>query len=1018
MRRLSHMIVRVLTGLLLPCLAAAQTAGGITGVARDTSGAVLPGVTVEAASPALIEKVRMAVTDGQGQFTIIDLRPGTYSVTFTLPGFATYKREGIELSVGFTATANAEMKVGTLEETVTITGASPVVDIRNVRAQQVLKAEVLDVLPTGGKNLSALASVTLGAMATNNDVGGDKNELANRITLHGGRASDGRQYLDGMNSNFGGGGRSYVNNMVGVQETVLDTGNNFAESETGGANINLVPKEGGNRFSLYSTAYYSDHRFSARGVPDELVARGAAPQSSLKLVYELGIGIAGPIKQDRLWFYAANQWWGSQISAVDNYFDKSTNPYVYVPDLTRPAYGDIFYRDNGVRFTWQAAAKHKFTQTLTHQLGCQCWAEIASGVDVAPEASYDSINGPSKLSQTTWTYTATNKLLIQAGASFLNNEIRVPGTGGYALTKNPFTAGGTVVLPGPNVFAIRELTTGYVWGAREGAGISWYSDYNNPNFTQRVSASYVTGSHAVKVGLQTYQSTADKLQVLNQNPVDYRFSAGVPSALAQWAGPLYQRVRMRSEALFAQDQWTIKRLTLNLGARFDHYWGYTPAGNIPAGPFIGARSVPEARNLPNFKDVTPRFGAAYDVFGNGKTAIKAAFGKYLAGQSDSQAARVGPATSIVQSVTRTWNDANRDFVPDCVLTDLQANGECGRVNNLAFGQPVVNVTLADDARMGWGVREYNYQTSVQLQHELRPGLGVAIGYFRTWWRNQTVEQNTAVTPSDFTEYCITAPTDPRLSTSGNQICGFYDVNPNKFGQVTRVVTLAKNFGTPEELYNGVDMAVNARWGEGALLQGGVSVGRQTFDYCFANGHPELTPQGFPAAYPRSEAFCRPQSRWWDGSGSQIKFLGVYPLPWGVIVSGTFKHLPGVPQTANLVLGTAQIAPSLGRNLAACPAAGACTATATHALIPIGTLGSTTAAGGAPTQFDMRLTETDVRISKSVRLGRTKVQGILDIYNLFNNRAPQSSVPTYGRSWLRPTLLLGGRLFEFGTQVDW
>ena len=244
MRRLSHMIVRVLTGLLLPCLAAAQTAGGITGVARDTSGAVLPGVTVEAASPALIEKVRMAVTDGQGQFTIIDLRPGTYSVTFTLPGFATYKREGIELSVGFTATANAEMTVGTLEETVTVTGASPVVDIRNVRAQQVLKAEVLDVLPTGGKNLSALASVTLGAMATNNDVGGDKNELANRITLHGGRASDGRQYLDGMNSNFGGGGRSYVNNMVGVQETVLDTGNNFAESETGGANINLVPTRG------------------------------------------------------------------------------------------------------------------------------------------------------------------------------------------------------------------------------------------------------------------------------------------------------------------------------------------------------------------------------------------------------------------------------------------------------------------------------------------------------------------------------------------------------------------------------------------------------------------------------------------------------------------------------------------------------------------------------------------------------------------------------------------------------
>ena len=182
MRRLSHMMVQVLTGLLLPCLAAAQTAGGITGVARDTSGAVLPGVTVEAASPALIEKVRVAVTDGQGQFTITDLRPGTYSVTFTLPGFATYKREGIELSAGFTATANAEMKVGGLEETVTVTGASPVVDIRNVRTQQVLKAEVLDALPTGGKNLLGVGRDDAGRRGHQlNDVGGDKDELTNRI---------------------------------------------------------------------------------------------------------------------------------------------------------------------------------------------------------------------------------------------------------------------------------------------------------------------------------------------------------------------------------------------------------------------------------------------------------------------------------------------------------------------------------------------------------------------------------------------------------------------------------------------------------------------------------------------------------------------------------------------------------------------------------------------------------------------------------------------------------------------
>src|SRR5712691_7935155 len=182
----------------------ATTTGTIAGSVRDATGGLLPGVTVEAASPALIEKVRAVVTDAQGNYKIVDLRPGTYTVTFTLPGFGIYKREGIELSAGFTATANADMKVGALEETVTVTGASPIVDIQNARTQQVLKAEVMDALPTGTKNLTQFASMTLGAMpsiAGRNDVGGDKGELYNGIVIHG-SPDDGRANWDGMNTNI------------------------------------------------------------------------------------------------------------------------------------------------------------------------------------------------------------------------------------------------------------------------------------------------------------------------------------------------------------------------------------------------------------------------------------------------------------------------------------------------------------------------------------------------------------------------------------------------------------------------------------------------------------------------------------------------------------------------------------------------------------------------------------------------------------------------------------------------
>src|SRR5947208_2099965 len=185
-------------------------------------------------------------------------------------------------------------------------------------------------------------------------------------------------------------------------------------------------------------------------------------------------------------------------------------------------------------------------------------------------------------------------------------------------------------------------------------------------------------------------------------------------------------------------------------------------------------------------------------------------GRYLAGQGGGPSLKFGPVYAIVQSAGRTWNDANGNFVPDRVLTDLQSNGDCGTINNLAFGQPITNITMAEEARKGWKARSYNHQVSVQLQHELLPALSLAVGYHRTWWRNQLVLQNTATAATDYTPYCITAPSDARLGpTSAQQLCGYYDVNPNKFGQVNRVITLAKNFGQPEESYNGVEFGFNA-----------------------------------------------------------------------------------------------------------------------------------------------------------------------------------------------------------------
>src|SRR5688500_5191508 len=206
--------------------ASAQSDTGITGTVTDTTGAVLPGATVEVSSPALIEGVRSAVTDDQGRYNITNLRPGTYTVTVTLAGFSVVKREGINLSIGFTAPVNAELKVGSLEETVTVTGASPVVDVTNVRSQNVLGRDKLDALPSA-QNLGSFAAMTLGVVfggASTQDVGGSAGEQGD-ASVHNSRNNDQKFAMDGMNTNNSMGtnggafhaGQHY--NMEAMQET-------------------------------------------------------------------------------------------------------------------------------------------------------------------------------------------------------------------------------------------------------------------------------------------------------------------------------------------------------------------------------------------------------------------------------------------------------------------------------------------------------------------------------------------------------------------------------------------------------------------------------------------------------------------------------------------------------------------------------------------------------------------------------------------------------------------------------
>jgi hypothetical protein len=319
---------------------AQSAAGGIAGVVRDTTGAVLPGVTVEAASPALIEKVRSVVTDTQGNYKVTELRPGTYSVTFTVPGFSTVKREGVELTTGFTATVNAELTVGSLEETVTVTGASPVVDVQNVVTQTVLKREVLDQTPTA-QNLTGFAALTVGLKATGSsaqspDVGGSIGEGTVSLVIHGGRETDTHMNFDGLSAgNFvtsgGGQGRHLYINRAYAEEVTLQTAALSAENETGGIEVNAIPKEGGNLFTGVFNADWTNKDLQSSNLNDALRARGVDRQAGLNYQYDLSGAIGGPLWKDRVWFYNAYRKQESWIYIPGNFYNLTPNTLFFTP---------------------------------------------------------------------------------------------------------------------------------------------------------------------------------------------------------------------------------------------------------------------------------------------------------------------------------------------------------------------------------------------------------------------------------------------------------------------------------------------------------------------------------------------------------------------------------------------------------------------------------------------------------------------------------------------------------------
>jgi hypothetical protein len=970
-----------------PSAAAQQAASSIAGSVRDATGAVLPGVTVEASSDALIEKTRTVLTDSQGQYRIVDLRSGTYVVTFTLPGFATVRREGIELSANFTAPVNIEMRVGALEETVTVSGATPLVDVQSVTQRRVLQRDLLDALPTG-KTIQAYATLTVGAIvpATSQDVGGNRGELAIAIGIHGNRAGDLKLLQDGMRFNSmegsaGGGGRGFYVNAASAQEVSIQTDANSAEYETGGVMLNVIPKEGGNVFRGYLFGNFTNGDLQSSNLSDALQARGLRAANTVRHVWDANVALGGPILEDKLWFYTAHRSWGNSEYVAGTFYNKTQGSLFYTPDLERQGFVNDVNRDNNIRFTWQASQKNKFNVSYDIQKDCVCHTGLTG--NAAPEAVVRWQFEPNYLIQTSWTYTMTNKVLFEAGNTSLIFDwpnIR------------QFDEGVTV-----DTISILEQSNNY----RYNASVAGYGNRLSKQSNQRFAVSYVTGSHTFKTGLFMQEGWRRHVQDYNQS-ISYTFNNQRPTQITQYAPIIYRERLKLNYGIFVQDQWTVDRLTINAGIRYDHINSYVPAQDLPAGRFVAARSFAEVKNVPNWKDISPRIGGSYDLGGDGKTAIKVSFGRYVAGEGVNQARANNPVLTSVNNVNRQWNDLNGDYIIQGDLNSRALSGELGPMLNQNFGGSAITTRYADDVLNGLGSRFFNWQLATSVQRELGRGLSMNVGYFRTRYGNFTTTENVALTAADFDTYCITAPSHAQLPNGGgNQLCGLYDVKASGVGRVNNLVNLSEVYGQQTEAFNGVDVTFGSRLSRGSMISGGVSTGRTTTDWCHANGNPQLTPTGInpnTATDPRTDAYCHQRTPWM--SATQVKLSGSYALPWwGLQTSGTFQNLPGIPVTARYVASNAVISPSLGRNLNGA-------ANATINLIPQNSI------------FEKRISQVDTRVTKVFRLANSRrVQVMFDVYNVLNANSVLAINNTYGAAWLTPIQILGGRLAKFGAQFD-
>jgi hypothetical protein len=1022
--------------VLFPGTAVAQSA--IAGIVKDSSGAVLPGVTVEVSSPALIERTRSVVTDGQGAYKVVDLRPGLYTMTFTLAGFNSLKRDGVDLPSSFIATINAEMNVGTVSETVTVSGESPVVDVQSNTRAAVLSRDVLDAVPNA-HTLQSVGQLVVGVTLTAPDVGGSQAMQQTYFTVHGAGAAQTAVLMDGMiiNGLQGDGAiQSYMND-AGSQEMVYQTGGGAADSTSGGVRINLIPKEGGN--TLHGSLFAGIER--SGGFPGQsdnlssfLASSGVRTLDKIGLYRDIDGTLGGPIAKDKLWYFTSARLFTVNKPISNTFHIPAGQTYAACLSAAIACeQGVDNQKINSVlgRATWQVSPRNKLS-VYADKIWKTRGAAMTAGDD--PDSSSVVWTSPLYLTSTAkWTSAVNSRLLVEGGWS--SNIER------YENLNQPGIAqpwGTPAWLAGAPYRDTGFATTSHAISVATGGG-----EYQKSpdRYNAQGSASYVTGSHTIKIGFQdswgrdgnTLRQNADLVQVFQNGAPFQVILEGTANPRTYWTEHLNANL-----GIYAQDQWTFKQLTLNYALRWEYVSEQVDGQPNQVGRFANIPAFGDIQ-MPIWKSWSPRASVIYDLTGDGKTAVRFGFNRFQSAATTTFAGLYDPANALqVVQTGVPWNDKNRDNIaqgnPGCnFTTDATCEINFATVPTnfgvLALSSPDPNVT-----------RPYVDSYNLGITREVVPGVSMSFDWYRGYGKN-LLERNNSLRPGVYNGDGTVTNASYRPVTVFSPIDG-HAITMYDTVSVVATRAVANVDGNDPNLtqrYDGLEFNFSARLPKGGRLFGGTATDRTISNTCSA-----------AATNPNLLNYCD-QTKSGIPWRTQIKLVATYEVKWGIRVSGALQSLPGYvlgtpalqaggagnPNLTNVSgLGTAwTVAPTT--TYAVCPGNSAAQGCVVGArVIPGMFTGSLSVPLMAPqTENTPRINQLDLAVSKRVNMGRVRFEPKLDVFNVLNSSDYYSvltttftptavagvSTPRPGgvpSSYLAPQSILQGRLARVALNVSW